>query len=390
MDRRTASRLNLDTPFLADPAAQSLCAVLEKAGHLALFVGGCVRNALLGVEASDVDISTDAVPYDVMRIVENAGFRAVPTGIEHGTVTVIVDGSAFEVTTFRQDVATDGRRAVVAFSNDIAEDARRRDFTMNALYADRTGTILDPLDGLPDLKAGRVRFIEDADQRIREDYLRTLRFFRFHAYYANQQEGWDADALNGIAANLEGLETLSGERVGAEMIKLLSAIDPAPSLATMAQTGVLGSILPGADPTLIAPLVHLEGMTKASPDPIARLAALGGIDVPKRLRLSRADQKQLDSIRDQSVSTLSSKAIGYQLGEKAGLGAVLLRGAMANAPLTAAVIADVTTGSQSKFPVNAIDLPDFKGKALGDKLKALKQDWLASDLSKSKNDLLRS
>ena len=271
MDRRSASRLNLDTPFLADPAAQSLCAVLEKAGHLALFVGGCVRNALLGVEASDVDISTDAVPHDVMRIVENAGFRAVPTGIEHGTVTVIVDGSAFEVTTFRQDVATDGRRAVVAFSNDIAEDARRRDFTMNALYADRAGTILDPLDGLPDLKAGRVRFIEDADQRIREDYLRTLRFFRFHAYYANQQEGWDADALNGIAANLEGLETLSGERVGAEMIKLLSAIDPAPSLATMAQTGVLGSILPGADPTLIAPLVHLEGMTKASPDPIACL-----------------------------------------------------------------------------------------------------------------------
>ncbi|MEO9683430.1 MAG: CCA tRNA nucleotidyltransferase [Tateyamaria sp.] len=390
MDRRTAQHVNPDTPFLNDPAAQALCVTLEEAGHVALFVGGCVRNALLGVDASDIDISTDAVPQDVSRIVESAGFRAIPTGIEHGTVTVIVDGSAFEVTTFRRDVATDGRRAVVAFSKDIKDDARRRDFTMNALYANRTGTVFDPLDGMPDLQAGRVRFIEDAGERIREDFLRTLRFFRFHAYYGNPKEGWDADALSGIAANLDGLETLSGERVGAEMTKLLSAQDPAPALAAMTRTGVLSCILPGADPTLIAPIVHLEGLIGALPDPMTRLAALGGIDAPKRLRLSRADQKRLEAIQDQSLSMLSPTAIGYLAGQQAGIGAVLLRGAMANTPLDHGIIAQVMTGVRSEFPIKASDLPNLQGKTLGDRLKALKQDWLASDLAKSKNDLLGS
>lgn len=390
MDRRSAQRLNPETPFLNDPAALALCAALEEAGHMALFVGGCVRNAILEVAASDIDIATDAVPKDVMRTAEQAGFHVVPTGIEHGTVTVIVNGSAFEVTTFRRDVATDGRRAVVAFSKDIAEDARRRDFTMNALYADRTGAIFDPLDGSPDLKAGRVRFIEDAGQRIREDYLRTLRFFRFHAYYANPEEGWDADAIAGIAANLDGLETLSAERVGSEMIKLLSAFDPAPALSVMAQTGVLGQILPGADPMLIAPLAHLEGIIGAAPDAMTRLAALGGLDAPTRLRLSRADQKRLETIRDQSVNMLSAKATGFVAGAQAGLGALLLRGAMANTPLPHSIVVEVTAGSTADFPIKASDLPHLQGKALGDRLKALKQDWLASDLAKSKKDLLGS
>ncbi|MEP0940770.1 MAG: CCA tRNA nucleotidyltransferase, partial [Rhizobiaceae bacterium] len=252
MDRRTAAELDPNTPFLSDPPAQNLCAALEAAGFRALFVGGCVRNALLQRPASDIDIATDATPDQVIEVAVQSRFRAVPTGIAHGTVTVVVEGTAFEVTTFRRDVETDGRRAVVAFSKDVAEDALRRDFTMNAIYADRSGAIVDPLDGMPDLRAGRVRFIADADQRIREDYMRTLRFFRFHAYYAAPDEGWDADALAGIAANLDGLETLSAERVGGEMIKLLTAPDPAPALAVMAQTGVLGQVLPGADATLIA------------------------------------------------------------------------------------------------------------------------------------------
>ncbi len=388
MDRRTAAELDPNTPFLSDPAAQSLCAALEAAGFRALFVGGCVRNALLQRPASDIDIATDATPDQVIEVAAQSGFRAVPTGIAHGTVTVVVDGSAFEVTTFRRDVETDGRRAVVAFSKDVAEDAHRRDFTMNAIYADRTGAIVDPLDGMPDLRAGRVRFIEDAGQRIREDYLRTLRFFRFHAYYAAPDEGWDADALAGISANLNGLETLSAERVGGEMTKLLTAPDPAPALAVMAQTGVLGQVLPGADATLVAPLVHLEQLAGVGPDPMARLAALGGEDVVARLRLSRSEQKRLQSIRMQSVSALGAKAIGHVAGEQAGLGAILLRAAMANSPLEPTAVSAVKEGAATAFPIKASDLSHLQGKALGDTLSSLRADWLASDLTKTKSQLL--
>ncbi|WP_299728333.1 CCA tRNA nucleotidyltransferase [uncultured Tateyamaria sp.] len=388
MDRRIAQDLDPKTPFLTDPAAQKLCQVLEDAGHVALFVGGCVRNALLGLAASDIDISTDATPDQVMRIVKAAGFRAIPTGVDHGTVTVVARGDAFEVTTFRRDVATDGRRAVVAFSTHIEDDARRRDFTMNAIYADRRGTVVDPLHGLPDLQVGRIRFIEDAGQRIREDYLRTLRFFRFHAWYAAPDQGWDAEALDGIATNLDELETLSAERVGAEMVKLLSAPDPAPALAVMAQTGVLSAILPGADPTLVAPLVHLEQGVGAAADPVTRLAALGGEDVADRLRLSRADQKRLASIRDHSTSALGAKAIGHMAGKGAGFGAILLRAVMANTVLDVSEISEVAEGAQAEFPIKASDLPDLQGKALGDRLAALKSEWLASNLEKSKNALL--
>ncbi|MFL9503520.1 CCA tRNA nucleotidyltransferase, partial [Rhodopseudomonas palustris] len=281
--------------WLAEEGTQALCAALETAGHRALFVGGCVRNALLGVPVADVDIATDARPETVSVIAEKAGFRVVPTGIDHGTVTVIAKGVPHEVTTFRRDVETDGRRAVVAFSTRIEEDAARRDFTMNALYADRSGAVIDPLGGLPDLRARRVRFVGDAEARIREDYLRILRFFRFHAQYGDPDQGLDAEGLAACAALSAGIETLSRERIGAEMRKLLAAPDPAPSVAAMAAAGVLAQVLPGADPRMLAPLVHLEGS-----EPIRwlrRLAVLGGEDVTEALRLSRAEARDLAALR---------------------------------------------------------------------------------------------
>ena len=388
MDRSTAPKLNPDTPFLNDPGATSLIGAIEAAGHSAFFVGGCVRNAVMGSPASDVDISTDALPDETMQIATKAGFHAIPTGIDHGTLTVVVDGAPYEITTFRRDVATDGRRAVVAFSKDMAEDARRRDFTMNALYADKDGTIHDPLGGLADALAKRVRFIEDAGQRIREDYLRTLRYFRFHAHYADADAGWDADALDGIATNLEGLDSLSAERVGSEMVKLLSAKQPASALAVMEQTGVLQRILPGATTLFVGPLVHLEDAAEIPPDPISRLAALGGEDVATRLRLSRKDQKRLNLIREHSVGGLPAKALGYEAGEQAGLGALLLRNAMANTPLSRSDALDVIEGATAKIPFHAKDLPGLTGAELGARLKVLKTAWLASNLTKTKNDLL--
>ena len=245
--------------WISHPGTQALCAALEGAGYRALFVGGCVRNALLGEPVADIDIATDATPEAVSNLAQSAGFKVVPTGVEHGTVTVVAEGRPHEVTTFRRDVETDGRRAVVAFSDRIEEDAERRDFTMNALYADRQGRVIDPLDGLPDLQARRVRFVGDAETRIREDYLRILRFFRFHAAYGDPAGGLDTEGLAACAALAAGLETISKERITAELRKLLAARDPAPSIAAMAQSGILIRILPGADPRALAPLVHLEG-----------------------------------------------------------------------------------------------------------------------------------
>lgn len=347
-----------------------------------------MRNAIMCVPISDIDIATDATPDQTIKICTDAGFRCVPTGIDHGTVTVVVQGHPFEVTTFRKDVATDGRRAVVAFSRHMGDDARRRDFTMNALYADAHGVIFDPVDGLNDARARYVRFIDDAGQRIREDYLRTLRYFRFSAQYADPAAGWDAEALAGIAENLDGLETLSAERVGSELLKLLSAPYASPAVSVMHQTGVLSRLLPGADPTFLGPLVHLEDLTGTDPDPLVRLAALGGQDVEARLRLSRRDQRHLESVRTLSVSSNSAVVIGYLAAKDAGRGAVLLKAAYSGNVLDPNLLRQVDKGAEAVFPLLARDLPHLSGPELGAELKRLKQLWLDSDLMKSKEELL--
>jgi poly(A) polymerase len=373
--------------WLKQPGTQALCGALEAAGHRALFVGGCVRNALLGVPVADVDIATDARPETVTRLAEAAGLRVVPTGIEHGTVTVIAGGVAHEVTTFRRDVETDGRRAVVAFAQDVAEDAARRDFTMNALYADLRGDVLDPLGGLPDLVARRLRFVGDAHQRIREDYLRILRFFRFHAHYGDPGEGMDAEALAASAELAEGVDGLSRERIGSEIRKLLAARDPAPAVAAMAQAGVLARVLPGSDARALAPLVHLEG--DLPPRWQRRLAALGGQEVEERLRLSRADAAVLAALRDAVGRGWSPAALGWKLGAEGGRDAVLLRAALLESPLPTDWQTDVARGAASVMPVTAIDLmPDLQGAALGARLKEIEARWLASDLRLTRADFL--
>jgi poly(A) polymerase len=372
--------------WLDHPGTQALCAKLETAGHRALFVGGCVRNALLGEPVSDVDIATDATPETVTKLAEEVGFKPVPTGIEHGTITVVAHGKPHEVTTFRRDVETDGRRAVVAFSTDLAEDAQRRDFTMNALYADRHGTVIDPLNGLPDLQARRVRFVGDPETRIREDYLRILRFFRFHAAYGDPDGGLDPEGLAACAAFSAGLETISKERITAELRKLLTARDPAPSVAAMAQSGVLTRILPGADPRAIAPLVHLD--SDEPPRWLRRLAVLGGIT--DTLRLSKAEARDLAALRDALGSTDSPAVLGWRLGEALGTDALLARAASFGTYPPADGQAEVRRGAKARFPVIAADLmPALQGEALGARLKQLETHWLASDLTLNREDLLK-
>jgi len=373
--------------WLHHPGTQAFCAAMEAAGYRALFVGGCVRNALLGVAVADVDIATDATPDVVTEIAQAAGFRVVPTGIEHGTVTVIAQGVAHEVTTFRRDVETDGRRAVVAFSDNLHEDAMRRDFTMNALYADARGNVTDPVGGIPDLLARRLRFVGDAQARIREDHLRILRFFRFYAHYGDPAEGPDAEGLAACAALADGVENLSRERVGAEMRKLLAAPDPAPAVAAMAQAGVLAHVLPGADARALAPLVHLEA--GGLPRWARRLAVLGGVDVAERLRLSRAEAGQLQAIRDGLEANLSLAGLGWRFGLPLAADIVLARAALLEMPLPEAWQEGLRRGADSHFPISAADLmPAFEGPALGAELKRLQARWLASDLTLGRAALL--
>lgn len=376
----------LQGAWIGHPGTQALCGALEDAGFRALFVGGCVRNALLGEPVGDIDVATDAMPETVSDIAQKAGFKVIPTGIDHGTVTVVAQGEPHEITTFRRDVETDGRRAVVAFSSRIEEDAQRRDFTMNALYADRHGQVIDPLHGLPDLQARRVRFVGDAETRIREDYLRILRFFRFHAAYGDPEGGLDAEGFAACAAFSAGLETISKERITAELRKLLAARDPAPSVAAMTQSGVLARVVPGADPRLLAPLIHLD---QSEPSRwLRRLSVLGG--ETDALRLSKAETRDLAALRAALGTSDTPAVLGWQLGAVLATDAILARAASFGGHPAPGWQPEVKRGARARFPVTAADLmPALQGEALGSRLKALEKRWLASNLSLGKDDLLK-
>ena len=361
---------------------------LADAGHQAFAVGGPVRNALMGLPIDDLDIATSAEPTAVMEWAEAHGFKAVPTGIDHGTITVVSGHEGIEVTTFRRDVATDGRRAVVAFSDSIEEDARRRDFTMNALYVDVQGVLHDPLNGMPDLKARRVRFIDDPAQRIREDYLRILRFFRFFAWYGDPGLGIDADGLSACAELADGLETLSKERVGTELLKLLNAPDPSQAVASMEQSGVLMRVLPAASANLLPVLVHLESENGIVANPLRRLAALGDYDGAAHLRISKKQITKLHNIETGLVEMLSPKQAGYRFGLETGRDIVLLQSAALETPLDEAAFSDVDDGARSELPLRAADLPWLSGPALGAALKQAETDWIASGFSLSKDALI--
>lgn len=368
--------------WLTCATTQNVLRMLTDGGHRAYLVGGCVRNALLGAPVSDIDISTDARPEQVIALAKAARLKPIPTGIDHGTITVLDGGIPHEITTFRRDIATDGRNATVAFSDKILDDAQRRDFTMNALYADATGTVLDPLGtGLQDLAARRIRFVGDAHTRIREDYLRILRFFRFTAWYG---DALDADGMAACAELAEGMGRLSRERIGNEMRKLLAAPDPTPAICSMQHAGVLAHTLPAADPRALGPMIHLA----PSADWLARLAALGGEDPAQALRLSKAEARRFTILREAAIGTMGPRELGYRLGATEATNAAALRAALLEMPYVDAA-QDIAIGAAAQFPIQAADLmPDLTGPALGARLKDLEIRWIASGMSLTRNDLL--
>ncbi|MEK9662894.1 MAG: CCA tRNA nucleotidyltransferase [Alphaproteobacteria bacterium] len=301
--------------WMRDPETTSVFAALAAPAR---FVGGCVRDVLLDRPVTDIDIATTLTPDAVMQRLDAAGIRAVPTGFDHGTVTAVTDHRHFEITTLRIDVRTDGRRAEVSFTDDWIADAQRRDFTVNALYCEPDGALYDPVGGLADLDARRVRFVGDPAQRLVEDVLRLLRFFRFHAQFGAPP--LDAAGLAACRAAAGRLTTLAGERIAHEMLRLLAAGDPAPTLVTMSANGIFAPILPEARAIdRLAALVTLEGIVDGAV-PVRRLAAMveadaaGAADIAARWRLSNADRKRLVALcREPALDPEQPKA--YQRAE---------------------------------------------------------------------------
>lgn len=323
------AKLLPEAPWMTRKGMDALIAALGSGN--ARFVGGAVRDTLLGLDVKDIDVATPLLPKEVIARLDGADIRSVPTGIEHGTVTAILPTGPVEITTLRHDVSTDGRRATVAFSTEWQEDAARRDFTINALYADPvTREISDYFGGLADLAARRVRFIGDARERIREDHLRILRYFRFQARFGTDPADAEAEeACQELAATLKGL---SRERIGMEMMNLLGLADPAPTVARMEELRVMQVILPEAQPKALTMLIANELRQGVQADALRRLAAMLPTDpalasqVASRFRLSNAAKKRLVTAAGRTDGAEEPRALAYRLGREEALDRLLISG----------------------------------------------------------------
>jgi poly(A) polymerase len=401
----TTSESLARTAWLNQGPLADLLRVLNRDGEEARAVGGAVRDSLLGKEPAEIDVATTAAPPDVIQRVETAGFKAVPTGIDHGTVTVVIEGRPFEVTTLREDVETFGRKAKVRFGRDWKADAERRDFTINALSVSPDGRVHDYVGGLADLAARRVRFIGDPARRIVEDYLRILRFFRFHAAFGEGVP--DAAGLHAAIAARDGLDMLSRERVRMELIKLVVAPHAVRTSAVMAEAGLLGRVLGGV-PLLagFSNMAKLEAALGLAADPVRRLGALA-VQVAEdaerlwqRLRLSNAEHERLASMADAwwrvapGTAPGSGRALLYRVGSQRFTDRVLL--AWARSEDAAGDVAWhelATLPTRWRAPRFRLRAADFvrrgvaKGPQLGAALRAAEDAWIAADFPADKDAL---
>ncbi|MBY3594647.1 CCA tRNA nucleotidyltransferase [Rhizobium bangladeshense] len=404
-----------DQAWFRDPALGRILALLNDDGGEGRVVGGAVRNSLMGLPVSDIDIATTLTPEIVMERAAVAGVKAVPTGLQHGTVTLVVDGKPFEVTTLRTDVETDGRRAKVAFSTDWKADAERRDLTINALYADANGEVVDLVGGLADIETRNIRFIGDAARRIAEDHLRILRFFRFFAYYGSGRP--DAEGLKACAAARAKLKTLSAERVWSELRKLLGAADPGRALLWMRQVAVLTEILPESERWGIDAIPSLVATEKAlgwAPDPLLRLAAIVPPDpvrlgaLAARLKLSNAEAATLKAwAMTAPVNDELSPAAFERLLYRNGPDAIVTRlklalgvargkaevdlGEMARSARLGKLLDQATTWKKPQFPVNGGDVIAAgiaSGPRVGELLAVLENQWVEENFASDRATLL--
>lgn len=399
-----------DHPWMTAPQTVAVMDALTPEGaDLARFVGGCVRNALQGEAVDDIDIATRLEPDQTIKALNRAGLKAIPTGIDHGTITAVVEGQPFEITSLRKDVETLGRRAVVAFTQDWSEDALRRDFRMNAIYARTDGTLFDPFGGVADAQARRVVFIGDAQARLAEDVLRILRFYRFNAWYGASLDETGHAACQAMA---HLLPELAAERIWKELKKLLLAPNPYPVIAAMHKGHVLGEVWPGTlDLNLLLSLINSDQGNSRNADTLLRAAALSGGDETNvrnlctQMKASNAERERLSAMTV-PVTTLPgavravdvhthlqgvdlSRAL-YVLGAQAVKDRVRLSEARGEGDARA-VLSVADAWRRPRLPVGGRDLIDAglpKGPQLGAVLGELEEAWVASQFSLSKADLL--
>ncbi|MEA1014911.1 CCA tRNA nucleotidyltransferase [Sphingosinicella sp. LY1275] len=382
-------------PWQTQPGMAELLAALDAAQGATRYVGGSVRDGLLGLPVSDVDLATRLAPQEVIDRLGGARIKAVPTGLAHGTITAVLKNGPVEVTTLRRDVSTDGRRATVAFTDDWREDAARRDFTINALSADPlTLQVHDYFDGETDLAARRLRFIGDPLTRIAEDHLRILRFFRFHARFGEGEP--DAASLEACTARANDLMTLSRERIADELLKLLALPDSSPTLALMVARGILQPVLPEIDAAgveRIRQLVARETAAEAAPDPLRRLAALLpgdtaiAADVAARLRLSNKAAKRLVSAAGRGPDdSANPHALAYRIGANEAADRLLLIGA------DPVLVRSLRDWHKPRFPLGGGDLIAMglkPGPQVARTLQAVERSWIDGGFSKDDGEVRR-
>lgn len=388
-----------DQPWLNAASTRAVMSALEAAGGqgCARFVGGCVRNALMGEPVGDIDIATKLKPEDVSRALVAAGLKAIPTGVAHGTVTAVAAGAPFEITTLRRDVSTDGRNATVAFTDDWSADAARRDFRLNALYADAGGQVFDPTGrGLADAAARRIVFVGDPETRIAEDFLRILRFFRFRAWYGRGEP--DPAALAACRSLAEGMSRLSAERVSKELMKLLAAPDPSRAVDDMAEAGVLARILPeGRVSTTFGEMVRrvddpeLRLMALLPPDASLTRAASARLRLPSAVRNRLAAAAEVHSSISPAMSDARLRAVVYRHGARATVDA--LRRLQAEDPGRADQVERLVRHAESwsppRLPVGGRDVAKRgidPGPETGRLLKAFEESWIADDFPTTGHD----
>ena len=378
-----------ETKWLRNPSAQKLSKLYKSFGYQVLFVGGCVRNTILKIPVTDIDLATDAQPEEIIKIAKENNIRFVPTGLAHGTITLIIDNKNYQITTFRTDFDHDGRYAKVEFTESLLLDASRRDLTINALYCNHVGEVIDPLNGLDDIKKQKIKFIGNPNERIKEDNLRILRFFRFQAIYGNKNLEIDSIALEACHNHKSKLAALSKERITSELRKILSAPNPLEVIIKMNETGVLNELFQNVSIDSLEAYLKTEEKFKININWLGRLLSLQVTQEEESLKLTRCEFKFLKQTKSAIENQIHVLEFSYYNGVENGKIYSILQNFRHNIILSKNLLNQINSLATKKFPITAKDLmPEIRGKKLGEALRSLEDQWIKSNFTLSKKDLL--
>ena len=378
-----------ETKWLRNPSAQKLSKLYKSFGYQVLFVGGCVRNTILKMPVTDIDLATDAQPEEIIKIAKENNIRFVPTGLAHGTITLIIDNKNYQITTFRTDFDHDGRYAKVEFTESLLLDASRRDLTINALYCNHVGEVIDPLNGLDDIKKQKIKFIGNPNERIKEDNLRILRFFRFQAIYGNNNLEIDSIALEACHNHKSKLAALSKERITSELRKILSAPNPLEVIIKMNETGVLNELFQNVSIDSLEAYLKTEEKFKININWLGRLLSLQVTQEEESLKLTRCEFKFLKQTKSAIENQIHVLEFSYYNGVENGKIYSILQNFRHNIILSKNLLNQINSLATKKFPITAKDLmPEIRGKKLGEALRSLEDRWIKSNFTLSKKDLL--